>query len=114
MPFCTWLYCRFLKLGLRGRFDAPILHIVLRLNTTLFSMFYFIKSIGLDPAGPLFSATDPAVRLDPTDAQFVDAIHTDANRWGMFQASGHIDFYPNGGLDQVGCLSVTDGKLSLL
>jgi len=63
---------------------------------------------GLDPAGPLFSATDPAVRLDPTDAQFVDVIHTDADRWGTFQASGHIDFYPNGGLDQVGCLSVTD------
>ena len=76
-------------------------------------MFYSTpqNSIGLDPAGPLFSTTDPAVRLDPTDAQFVDAIHTDADRWGMFQASGHIDFYPNGGLEQVGCLSVTTGKL---
>jgi Lipase len=31
---------------------------------------------GLDPAGPLFQYTPPHVRLDPTDAQFVDAYHT--------------------------------------
>lgn len=73
-----------------------------------------LNSIGLDPAGPLFSTTDPAVRLDPTDARFVDVIHTDADRFGLFQTSGHIDFYPNGGLNQVGCLSITSGKLILL
>ena len=87
----------------------------LRPNFISFSSFSIpFISTGLDPAGPLFSATDPAVRLDPTDAQFVDVIHTDANRWGTFQALGHIDFYPNGGLDQLGCPSVTDGKLCLL
>ncbi|KAK6991170.1 inactive pancreatic lipase-related protein 1, partial [Biomphalaria glabrata] len=32
----------------------------------------------LDPAGPYFENTDPTVRLDPTDALFVDAIHTDS------------------------------------
>ncbi|CAF1034950.1 unnamed protein product [Rotaria sordida] len=32
---------------------------------------------GLDPTGPYFENTDPAVRLDPTDALFVDVIHTD-------------------------------------
>lgn len=86
-----------------------------RPNFISFSSFSIpFNSTGLDPAGPLFSATDPAVRLDPTDAQFVDVIHTDANRWGTFQALGHIDFYPNGGLDQLGCPSVTDGKLCLL
>ncbi|XP_074839571.1 lipase member I isoform X2 [Carettochelys insculpta] len=32
---------------------------------------------GLDPAGPLFSGKPPNERLDYTDAQFVDVIHTD-------------------------------------
>ncbi|KAJ7383379.1 hypothetical protein OS493_028460 [Desmophyllum pertusum] len=62
---------------------------------------------GLDPAGPGFSAEDPALRLDPSDARFVDVIHTDANWLGLFQPSGHIDFYPNGGLDQAGCSRLT-------
>ncbi|XP_042218331.1 uncharacterized protein LOC121863643, partial [Homarus americanus] len=33
---------------------------------------------GLDPAEPYFEGTDPVVRLDPTDAELVDVIHTDA------------------------------------
>ena len=32
---------------------------------------------GLDPAEPYFQNTDKVVRLDPTDAIFVDVIHTD-------------------------------------
>jgi len=32
---------------------------------------------GLDPAEPYFQGTPPIVRLDPTDAKFVDVIHTD-------------------------------------
>ena len=33
---------------------------------------------GLDPAEPLFQGMPYFVRLDPTDALFVDVIHTDA------------------------------------
>ncbi|XP_074988758.1 lipase member H isoform X2 [Caretta caretta] len=32
---------------------------------------------GLDPAGPLFNGKPAEERLDPTDAQFVDVIHSD-------------------------------------
>ncbi|KAL3869917.1 hypothetical protein ACJMK2_042539 [Sinanodonta woodiana] len=34
---------------------------------------------GLDPAGPLFKQTSSNVRLDPSDALFVDVIHTNSN-----------------------------------
>jgi hypothetical protein len=64
---------------------------------------------GLDPAGPYFQWADPVVRLDPSDAAFVDVIHTDGSSsfltgFGADQAMGHVDFYPNGGQHQPGCL----------
>ncbi|KTG44187.1 hypothetical protein cypCar_00004081 [Cyprinus carpio] len=58
---------------------------------------------GLDPAGPMFASAPPEERLDPTDAQFVDVLHTDMNSFGLRGTHGHIDFYANGGLDQPGC-----------
>ena len=33
----------------------------------------------MDPAGPYFEETDMIVRLDPTDAIFVDVMHTDTD-----------------------------------
>ncbi|XP_017475988.1 PREDICTED: pancreatic triacylglycerol lipase-like [Rhagoletis zephyria] len=59
---------------------------------------------GLDPAGPSFQGRPSWDRLWPTDAQFVDVIHTDGNNLGMWETTGHLDFYPNGGVaTQPGC-----------
>ncbi|XP_009073378.1 PREDICTED: lipase member H-A-like isoform X2 [Acanthisitta chloris] len=58
---------------------------------------------GLDPAGPLFTGEPPEGRLDHTDAQFVDVIHSDTDVLGFKKPLGTIDFYPNGGMDQPGC-----------
>jgi pancreatic triacylglycerol lipase len=66
---------------------------------------------GLDPAEPYFQGMGPTVRLDPTDAQMVDVIHTDGRSfflleipgYGMSQPCGHLDFYPNNGKEQPGC-----------
>ncbi|XP_055317695.1 pancreatic triacylglycerol lipase-like [Sitodiplosis mosellana] len=72
---------------------------------------------GLDPAEPYFQGMGPNVRLDPSDATFVDVIHTDARSfflleipgYGMSQACGHIDFYPNNGKEQPGCALSQEG-----
>ncbi|XP_036592016.1 pancreatic triacylglycerol lipase-like [Trichosurus vulpecula] len=64
---------------------------------------------GLDPAEPYFQDTPEEVRLDPSDALFVDVIHTDAAPmipnigFGMSQIVGHLDFFPNGGEEMPGC-----------
>ncbi|XKL62611.1 hypothetical protein PGB90_002444 [Kerria lacca] len=63
---------------------------------------------GMDPAQPHFSRTDPVVRLDISDAKFVDIIHTNAKPFinggfGIEEPIGHLDFYPNNGDNQPGC-----------
>lgn len=59
---------------------------------------------GMDPAGPLFKGQISSSRLDYTDADFVDVIHTDSEL-GIQDPIGHLNFYPNGGKRQSGCLS---------
>uniref|UniRef100_A0A8D8Z5M2 Lipase member H-B n=1 Tax=Cacopsylla melanoneura TaxID=428564 RepID=A0A8D8Z5M2_9HEMI len=60
---------------------------------------------GLDPAGPGFQVILGKDRkLDESDAQFVDVIHTAAGSAGYYGVLGHVDFYPNSGQPpQPGC-----------
>ncbi len=48
------------------------------------------------------------MKLDPSDATFVDVIHTDGSSTvqlglGCMEKLGHVDFYPNGGKNQPKC-----------
>ena len=55
---------------------------------------------GLDPAGPNFERSDVEVRIDKSDAKFVDIIHSNTGappNAGINAPLGHADFYPNGG-----------------
>lgn len=63
---------------------------------------------GLDPAGPIFVELNSSLRLDPTDAKFVDVVHTNGGSitkgaLGLSVPSGHVDYYCNGGSIQPGC-----------
>ncbi|KAG8202075.1 hypothetical protein JTE90_010438 [Oedothorax gibbosus] len=63
---------------------------------------------GCDPAEPYFQNMPPSVRLDATDADYVDVIHSDATDilfigFGMSHPVGHVDFFPNNGRNQPGC-----------
>ncbi|KAL0901747.1 hypothetical protein ABMA27_006925 [Loxostege sticticalis] len=60
---------------------------------------------GLDPAGPRFDGSN--VRLQRNAGRYVEVIHTEGAATGIFNPSGHTDFYPNGGRHvQPGCSSV--------
>ena len=76
---------------------------------------------GLDAAGPLFEKTTKEVRIDKSDATYVDLIHTNGGNedqgflgksgfpklefhvLGINAAVGHADFFPNGGHKQPKC-----------
>nr|CAD7193722.1 unnamed protein product [Timema douglasi] len=74
---------------------------------------------GLDPASPIFKnhhLLDPYRKLDASDADFVDIIHTDGSPiwtdgFGLLRQSGHVDFFPNGGREQPSC---NDGRGSVV
>ena len=72
---------------------------------------------GLDPAGPQFTTElvpgtlsiykplEPSLRdqrLDETDAQVVDIVHTDGNQWGTMRPLGDVDFYVGKSLEILG------------
>lgn len=73
--------------------------------------------VGLDPAGPLFENYDPRARLDSTDADLVDVIHSNGEKiymggLGAWAPMGDLDFYPNGGRMQKGCSNLFVGAVS--
>ena len=60
--------------------------------------------IGMDPAGPLFDVNNPRARLDFSDAEYVESIHTDV-AFGIVAEISHADFFPNNGHTQPGCIT---------
>ncbi|XP_018330867.1 pancreatic triacylglycerol lipase-like [Agrilus planipennis] len=68
--------------------------------------------VGLDPAGPGFLSSNTNNRLDPTDAQFVQAIHTNTLLLGYSGNLGNVDIRPNGGRSQPGCGTDVTGSCS--
>jgi len=75
---------------------------------------------GLDPAAPFFtdiSSYGDETHLDPSDADYVDVIHSNAASLllggvGAREPLGHVDFYPNGGQHQRGCPNVIVSTVS--
>jgi len=67
---------------------------------------------GLDPAGPGFMMqTSLQQKLDASDADFVDIIHTDPFFFSMLPPMGHADFYPNlDQLNQRGCSYISNWR----
>ena len=68
----------------------------------------------LDAAAPYYEYQHVDAKLDPTDADFVDVIHTDSRSilikgFGIHEPAGHMDFYPNGGYEQPDCRSLDNG-----
>lgn len=60
----------------------------------------------MDPAGPGFSSMENKEwKLNSDDAQYVQCIHTDGNKFGLMTKyeCGHANFLMNNGNDQVGC-----------
>lgn len=52
---------------------------------------------------PGFVTSNRLNKLDPSDARFVDVLHTNALAQGKVEICGHVDFYMNGGFSQPGC-----------
>ncbi|XP_075228610.1 phospholipase A1 member A-like isoform X2 [Lycorma delicatula] len=64
-----------------------------------------LRITGLDPVRiPLSQIIYKELKLSPSDAQFVDVIHTDMYYYGVGYPSGHVDFLVNSGRHpQPGC-----------
>ena len=75
---------------------------------------FFFQLLGLDPAKPFFDLVSIDYRIQPTDAELVDVIHTNSGELWDAAVSfpdplGQVDFYPNGGSHQKGCTDLCEG-----
>lgn len=61
------------------------------------------KIYALDPAFPLFPYENIKERVDRTDAEYVEVLHTSVGSYGYDRPLGHVDFYVNFGSSQPGC-----------
>ncbi|EZA59904.1 hypothetical protein DMN91_000433 [Ooceraea biroi] len=68
--------------------------------------------VGLDPALPGFYLAGPGSRISSGDATYVEIIHTNGGLLGFLAAIGDVDFFPNGGSKQLGCLIDIGGSCS--
>lgn len=91
-------------------FQGRINTIFGKLMTSCTEHIEFVKKsvgilLGLDAAGPGFTVplvVSPSNRLDPTDAKFVQCVHT-SGLLGTKERCGHADHRANGGESQPGC-----------
>lgn len=63
-----------------------------------------MNSIAFDPAGPGFTVPYDVgidLRLDPTDAKYVQTVYTSQYMIGSGKDCGHANFFMNGGMIQV-------------
>ncbi|RZF43284.1 hypothetical protein LSTR_LSTR001545 [Laodelphax striatellus] len=86
-----------------GKYVAQFLHfLTLAGGLTLATLH--VVGFRLDPAFPLYMFSNMRGHLSPSDAEFVDVIHTDGGVFGFPVPLGHADFFPNGGTPiQPGC-----------
>lgn len=64
-----------------------------------YNIYFFITA--LNPAQ--FLENNPILALVKTDSNYTEVIHTEITKLGIVKDVGHVDFYPNGGVDQPGC-----------
>ncbi|KAJ0171291.1 hypothetical protein K1T71_012841 [Dendrolimus kikuchii] len=57
----------------------------------------FSMIVALEPSGPCYRFLDSEHRLDASNADFVQVIHTNIDGYGMATPMGHVDIYINGG-----------------
>lgn len=64
---------------------------------------FHLYFVGLDPSKNFFDHDFRSIRLDYSQADYVDTVNTDSGFRGLGRNIGHINIFPNGGSNQIGC-----------